>query len=685
MKKRKSLYTQVIIPVATTFILGCVFVCIFISAVTTRFLSDSYMQKLRDGVAAVNKEIKAVSHEAESAAVFLAREVSPGDAPADIKTHLENACLMLDFYAAAFLDRDGAPLFSAGGEGFDKDKLVKTDELAMEVQKRGVSSVVTVTYDDVVVTALAPTRGGFIAVQKSIANTAYLQRWADRLACQMTLFIGDRRINTTIKDGDGNYITGTRLGNDEVLRTVYSAGKTYFGGNKINGEEYTTAYFKINASGSERQAMYFIGVPSGSIRETTGRLVLSIACGTLVLMLSAGSVIALLISRIIMKPMKNVSDALEKLNRSDEADLTYKVEIDRNDELGAICADINKFVATQHFIISEMKNLCGSLEEISGDLTSSSRESTRSIEGILSDIKSIRVHMEDQSLARNSVHTVLADSSEGINGLDGQIANQSAAIVESSASIEEMVGNISSVSNSINKMAAEYRYLSTITAEGKNQQDLMAKEVQEMAEQSQHLAEANSVIAKIASQTNLLAMNAAIEAAHAGDAGKGFSVVADEIRKLAENSAAQSKMIKVELGNISKTIGSVVEAAKVSVQDFTEIAEKVAGNERLVGEIDNAMTEQKEASQQVLIALRDITESSGQVQNTSKQMGVNIGAVGDELTKLEAIAKSVEESMDNISKNADGISGTAEQTQSLAQTTTERIRNMNKILAKFKL
>ena len=102
-------------------------------------------------------------------------------------------------------------------------------------------------------------------------------------------------------------------------------------------------------------------------------------------------------------------------------------------------------------------------------------------------------------------------------------------------------------------------------------------------------------------------------------------------------------------------------------------------------EIDNAMTEQKEASQQVLLALRDITDSSSHVQNTSKQMGTNIGSVTEELKKLESIGELVEESMSNISNSADGINTAAQKTQILAQNTTDSIHNMNKLLSKFKL
>ena len=684
MKNRKSLYSQIILPLITTFLICCVLIYILISAVINKYLLDTYSETLRNGVVSINKEFLNITEETKSIAAFLAERMNDINSPGEINSFLEQSCLFLDLESVSLLNKSGAPLFSAGAATGMQLESEKT-AFKKACQRNDVGSSVSITTEDVVVTAVAPTDTGFIAAQKSVADTEYLTSWAEKLSCQMTVFIGDLRISTTIKDENNNYIVRTRLGNDEIMRAVYNNESIYYGDNIINGEKYMTAYFRIDADEPDRQAMYFIGIPAGTIDTTKVQIMLYImACLGLLILLTI-IIELLLISKIIMKPVKEVVNALENLNHEDESDLTYKLDIRRNDELGIICSYINKFVGTQHYIITEMKNLCDSLTEISGELSVKAEQSTKSTEEIRGDITVIKSHMSEQSDARNSVHRVLDASAKGIESLDGQIENQSAAIVESSASIEEMVGNISAVSNSVNKMAEEYKLLSSITAEGKSKQDLMAQEIQEMAAQSEHLAEANNVIAKIASQTNLLAMNAAIEAAHAGESGKGFSVVADEIRKLAENSALQSKTIKIELGNISKTITSVVEASKLSLHDFTEIAAKVSSTENLVHEIDNAMSEQKEASQQVLIALRDITDTSSHVQTTSKQMDTNVGAVFEEMNKLETIAKSVEQSMENMSSSADGINIAAQKTQNLARNTTDSILNMNRILSKFKL
>ena len=234
-------------------------------------------------------------------------------------------------------------------------------------------------------------------------------------------------------------------------------------------------------------------------------------------------------------------------------------------------------------------------------------------------------------------------------------------------------------------MSSSFSDLERLIKEGAENVKACSDVIKQVEEKSLVLADANNTIKSISSQTNLLAMNAAIEAAHAGEAGKGFAVVADEIRKLAENSGKQSKAIKQELTQITKVIGDVVNNSALQVHGFENIMQKVSSTDVLVDQINMAMKEQHTASEQVLISLRNIKDSSLKVQETSKQMAQGVEAVGSATQNLSHIADTVSGSMEEMQSGAKEINSSAQDVSNMANTTRESISTMSEIISKFKL
>mgnify|MGYP002353388963 FL=1 len=237
---------------------------------------------------------------------------------------------------------------------------------------------------------------------------------------------------------------------------------------------------------------------------------------------------------------------------------------------------------------------------IGDEMATSSHQSASATAQILANIEGVRRLAANQESSTGAATDSVASVVGGIADLDALTETQAAGIAEASASIEQMIGNIGSVSSSIGRMAERFEELTRTAAAGREKQEAVDGKVGAIASQSEALLEANKVIAGIASQTNLLAMNAAIEAAHAGDAGKGFSVVADEIRRLSETSAEQSKSIGAELSSIKETIAEVVVASAESEDAFNVVSSSIAATDELVRQVDHAMAEQGEGSKQIL-------------------------------------------------------------------------------------
>ncbi|MFH2115220.1 MAG: methyl-accepting chemotaxis protein, partial [Spirochaetota bacterium] len=189
----------------------------------------------------------------------------------------------------------------------------------------------------------------------------------------------------------------------------------------------------------------------------------------------------------------------------------------------------------------------------------------------------------------------------------------------------------------------------------------------------------------IASQTNLLAMNAAIEAAHAGEAGKGFSVVADEIRRLSETSAEQSRTIGAELAHIRAGIDEVVAASRDSETTFTELTTGIEETDGLVKQIEHAMSEQETGSRQILEALHDMNQVTEEVRAKASEMNSAASKAMAAMEDLSQISGTILGSMDEMGAGAEQINKAAQSVSNLAESTNINIRSMEEEIGRFKV
>jgi len=147
-------------------------------------------------------------------------------------------------------------------------------------------------------------------------------------------------------------------------------------------------------------------------------------------------------------------------------------------------------------------------------------------------------------------------------------------------------------------------------------------------------------------------MNAAIEAAHAGDAGRGFSVVADEIRRLAETSANQSKTIQNEINQVQVAIDEMVLSSKGADESFTKVAKLISETESLVRESQQSMIEQRAGSGQILEALKSMNNITAEVQTASKEMSSGANTALVEIERLRDATIEIKEDIEQMTESA---------------------------------
>ena len=393
--------------------------------------------------------------------------------------------------------------------------------------------------------------------------------------------------------------------------------------------------------------------------------------------------ISFLLGRSLSRPIVLLTANFRELAEG-ESDLTKSITIERNDEIGALASDFNVFLASLRDIVVNLKTAQVELGSMGDALHGSARETVRAVTQISASSRAVNEKTQHQAESVVSSSSAVEEIARNIESLNSLIGNQAASVTEASASIEEMIGNISSVTQSTSKMADEFKKLASAAEEGKVLQEATGARIQNIHEHSEALQEANSTIAKIASQTNLLAMNAAIEAAHAGESGKGFSVVADEIRNLAETAAQESRTIGAELAEVKKEINEVVAASKMSEASFGTVVGKITDTDRIVQEVKQAMMEQKEGSSQILEALKSMNEVTAGVRAGSEEMGTGNVTVLEAMEKLRDSSLEIRASTEEMAAGASSIELRAREVEDIANSTKSTIKKMETAIGRFK-
>ena len=244
---------------------------------------------------------------------------------------------------------------------------------------------------------------------------------------------------------------------------------------------------------------------------------------------------------------------------------------------------------------------------------------------LLSQVNSMHEKLQDE--IKQTISTVtdatlqnLDETKDGVNELARITGDMSNIVASSSSAIEEMIGNIISIENTIQKSVEAVNNLDLATNAGESNLAEVSNLVEKIEQGSEGLEEMSNVIQQIAEQTNMLAMNAAIEAAHAGEAGKGFAVVADEIRKLAENSGTEAKKIADVLAEIKQMIDNAYEGTVSTQKEFEIIVKRSNEVKAMELEIKDAISEQNNGGKLILDAVSRLKDSEHAVVAASKQL-----------------------------------------------------------------
>ena len=485
-------------------------------------------------------------------------------------------------------------------------------------------------------------------------NNDFVDQIGEITGSAATIFQGNMRVATNVINENQERSIGTTV-DPTVAETVLKSGEVYLGEADILGKNHLTMYQPIKDENENIIGMWFVGPPI----ETINNMVLSLLTVILVTVLVVGAIaviFSILFTRSIVHPIKLVNEQLKEITDG-EGDLTKEIQVKTEDEIGEMAESFNGMMSSLRSMLRQVSTTSQHVATSSEQLMASSEQTSSATNQVVVSIQEVS-NMNDVQ-GKNTVNSAQAISEITI-GMQ-QIADNISRVAESAndTTNQANLGN-ENIQKVVDQMSKIYNSsLETI--------DVMTN----LESRSNKIGQIIDVITNIAAQTNLLALNAAIEAARAGEHGKGFAVVADEVRKLAE----QSKESANQIVDIIKMIQSDMLVAVDMTNNGNMIAEK--GLE-LAEEAGKSFT-------QILMSVEGVGSQTQELSAISEEMYASIEQVNEAIMEIAQLAKSTSNYTTEIAAASEEQLATVEEVTASASTLANMAEKLNGLVNKFKL
>ena len=452
----------------------------------------------------------------------------------------------------------------------------------------------------------------------------------------VTIFQNDTRVTTTVKNESGTRSVGTKA-SEKIISEVLTAGNFYTGSAEVVGKNYQCAYSPIKNNNGQIIGMIFVGLPESSLDHIQNDLIFSIVLTVLVIVLVMGIVSWKLIGKAI-EPLTHAVKVMEEIAKGNLSGENLPVMTD--DEIGELAESINAM----------KKNLRGL------------------INGVLKTSEKVAASSQELTASSSQTNEIIQQVAYNANEMTEGAVKQNNTITELQTTVADMRAKMHELHSSAREMAELARVSQEKALDGKEKVSFAIEQIQHIAKQSKESAEVVDNLGKrskeietivdtisdIAEQTNLLALNAAIEAARAGEHGRGFAVVSDEVRKLAEQSGIAAKNISELIQTILNDTNSAIKSMELGTVSVKEGSTSVAAT----GEAFAAIETQVE----------NLTENIRRSVNYIESVNTASHEISDAMEILHDISKNSTEEIHSVSAaTEEGSTAIQEMSESCGQ------------------